>query len=195
MKYKYIGIDGIDGSGKTTIVNLLKENLEKNYKIFVKKEPGPLKDKIKEIISKPHDENLEYGLVLSLLFTADRQIQDLEVNQKLKEGYIIISDRTIYSTFCYQSLYEGFDINWLKEISKYIRKPDITFILDIDPEIALKRIEERGKEKTFYERLDFLKKVRDKFLKLKEIFPEDNIIYIDSNKKPEKILEEILDYL
>ena len=196
MDYKYIGIDGIDGCGKTTIINLLKDYLEKNkYKVFVKKEPDPLKDKISEIISKPHEENLDYGVTLALLFTADRQIQNLKVKEMINKGYIVLSDRTIYSTFSYQSLYEGFDVNWLKEISKYIIRPDITFILDLDPEIALSRIEERKKEKTYYERIEFLRKVRENFLRLKEIFPDDKIIYINANKKPEDILNEIINYL
>ncbi|MGC9132879.1 MAG: dTMP kinase [Nanopusillaceae archaeon] len=196
MKYKYIGIDGIDGSGKSTIVNLLKGYLEKNgYKVFIKKEPGPLRDKIIEIIGKPHEENLEYGVTLALLFTADRQIQNIQLNKMLNEGYIVISDRTIYSTFSYQSLYERFDINWLKEISKYIKRPDITFVLDLSAEEAMRRIGNRNSEKTYYERKEALEKIRKKFLELKNIFPEDNIIYIDATKKPEEILNEILSYL
>jgi dTMP kinase len=196
MKYKYIGIDGIDGCGKSTIVNLLKEDLERNgYKVFIKKEPGPLRDKIIEIIGKPHEENLEYGVTLALLFTADRQIQNIELNKILNEGYIVISDRTLYSTFAYQSLYQGFDINWLKEISKYVRRPDITFILDLPAEEAIKRIENRNNKKNYYERLEFLEKVRKRFLELKKIFPDDNIIYIDATKKPKDILDEILSKL
>jgi dTMP kinase len=198
MKYKYIAIEGIDGSGKTTIANLLYNELSKKYnKIILMKEPydKDLSKKIKEIILKEHEKNLDYGYLLALLFTADRSIKNIDLKKYLNDGYIIISDRSIYSSFSYQILYEGIDIEWLKCISKYIIKPDITFVLDIDPKIAMERINSRGKSITSYENIEFLKKVRENFLKLKEIFPEDNIIYINGEEKPEDILNKILNII
>ncbi|MFP3289872.1 MAG: dTMP kinase [Candidatus Nanopusillus acidilobi] len=198
MKYKYIAIEGIDGSGKTTIANLLYNELSKKYnKIILMKEPydKDLSKKIKEIILKEHEKNLDYGYLLALLFTADRSIKNIDLKKYLNDGYIIISDRSIYSSFSYQILYEGIDIEWLKCISKYIIKPDITFVLDIDPKIAMERINSRGKSITSYENIEFLKKVRENFLKLKEIFPEDKIIYINGEEKPEDILNKILNII
>jgi dTMP kinase len=198
MKYKYIAIEGIDGSGKTTIANLLYNELSKKYnKIILMKEPydKDLSKKIKEIILKEHEKNLDYGYLLALLFTADRSIKNIDLKKYLNNDYIIISDRSIYSTFSYQILYEGIDIEWLKCISKYIIKPDITFVLDIDPKIAMERINSRGKSITSYENIEFLKKVRENFLKLKEIFPEDKIIYINGEEKPEEILNKILNII
>jgi dTMP kinase len=198
MKYKYIAIEGIDGSGKTTIANLLYNELSKKYnKLILMKEPydKDLSKKIKEIILKEHEKNLDYGYLLALLFTADRSIKNIDLKKYLNDSYIIISDRSIYSSFSYQILYEGIDIEWLKCISKYIIKPDITFVLDIDPKIAMERINSRGKSITSYENIEFLKKVRENFLKLKEIFPEDNIIYINGEEKPEEILNKILNII
>ena len=194
-KYRYIAIEGIDGSGKTTITNLLYNDLSKRYnKLILMKEPydNDLSKKIKEIISKEHEKNLDYGYLLALLFTADRSIKNIDLKKYLNNDYIVISDRSIYSTFSYQILYEGIDIEWLKCVSKYIIRPDITFILDVDPKIAVERINSRGKNITSYENIEFLRKARENFLKLKEIFPEDNIIYIDGEEKPEEILEKIL---
>jgi len=197
-KYRYIAIEGIDGSGKTTIANLLYSKLSEKYnKITLLKEPydNDLSKKIKEIISKEHEKNLDYGYLLALLFTADRSIKNIDLKKYLNSDYIIISDRSIYSTFSYQILYEGIDIEWLKCVSKYIIRPDITFILDVDPRIAVERINSRNKNITSYENTEFLKKVRENFLKLKEIFPDDNIIYIDGKEKPEKILDKILNII
>jgi len=194
-KYRYIAIEGIDGSGKTTIANLLYNELSKRYnKVILMKEPydNDLSKKIKEIILKEHKKNLDYGYLLALLFTADRSIKNIDLKKYLNNDYIVISDRSIYSTFSYQILYEGIDIEWLKCVSKYIIRPDITFILDVDPKIAVERINSRGKNITSYENIEFLRKARENFLKLKEIFPEDNIIYIDGEEKPEEILEKIL---
>jgi len=197
-KYRYIAIEGIDGSGKTTIANLLYSKLSEKYnKITLLKEPydNDLSKKIKEIISKEHEKNLDYGYLLALLFTADRSIKNVDLKKYLNSDYIIISDRSVYSTFSYQILYEGIDIEWIKCVSKYIIRPDITFILDVDPRIAVERINLRGKNITSYENTEFLKKVRENFLKLKEIFPDDNIIYIDGKEKPEKILDKILNII
>ena len=194
-KYRYIAIDGIDGSGKTTIANLLYNELSKSYnKIILMKEPydNDLSKKIKEIISKEHEKNLDYGYLLALLFTADRSIKNIDLKKYLNNNYIIISDRSIYSTFSYQILYESIDIEWLKCVSKYIIRPDITFVLDVDPKVAVDRINLRGKNITSYENIEFLRKVRENFLKLKEIFPNDNIIYINGEEKPEEILKKIL---
>jgi len=197
-KYRYIAIEGIDGSGKTTIANLLYNELSKRYnKIVLMKEPydNDLSKKIKEIILKEHEKNLDYGYLLALLFTADRSIKNIDLKKYLNNDYIIISDRSIYSTFSYQILYEGINIEWLKCVSKYIIRPDITFILDVDPKIAVERVNLRGKNITSYENIEFLRKVRENFLKLKEIFPEDNIIYIDGEEKPEEILNKILNII
>jgi len=197
-KYRYIAIEGIDGSGKTTIANLLYNKLSIKYnKVILMKEPydNDLSKKIKEIISKEHEKNLDYGYLLALLFTADRSIKNIDLKKYLNNNYIIISDRSIYSTFSYQILYEGIDITWLKCISKHIIRPDITFVLDIDPKIAIERINLRGKNITNYENIEFLKKVRENFLKLKEIFPEDNIVYINGEEKPEEILNKILNII
>jgi dTMP kinase len=197
-KYRYIAIEGIDGSGKTTIANLLYNELSKRYnKIVLMKEPydNDLSKKIKEIILKEHEKNLDYGYLLALLFTADRSIKNIDLKKYLNNDYIVISDRSIYSTFSYQILYEGINIEWLKCVSKYIIRPDITFILDVDPKIAVERVNLRGKNITSYENIEFLRKVRENFLKLKEIFPNDNIIYIDGEEKPEEILNKILNII
>ena len=197
-KYRYIAIEGIDGSGKTTIANLLYSKLSEKYnKITLMKEPydNDLSKKIKEIISKEHEKNLDYGYLLALLFTADRSIKNIDLKKYLNSDYIIISDRSVYSTFSYQILYEGMNIEWLRCVSKYIIRPDITFILDVDPRIAVERINSRNKNITSYENTEFLKKVRENFLKLKEIFPDDNIIYIDGKEKTEEILKKILNII
>mgnify|MGYP001772824834 FL=1 len=197
MKYKYIVIEGIDGSGKTTVANILKDILnQKGYKVFLTKEP--FRSDIKEIIKKIVSEGIYdkfYGYSLACLFTSDRFLHNKVIEEYLREGYIVISDRSYHSTFCYQGIYEGFNIEWLKCITKPLRKPDVVIILDVLPEIAINRIKSARSDEFPYEKIEFLEKVRRAYLNLKNILPDENIYIIDNNGSLEKTIEEILKIL
>ena len=193
----FIVFEGIDGSGKTTIINLLKEYLEKkNYKVWLTKEPTDSKigKLIREILQEGHEINEIWGKIMIFLFTADRYYHQIEIREKLKENYIVISDRYYHSTFAYQIMYPGSSIEFLKYLYKDLIKPDYVFVLDVPVEIALERMSER-KRKHMYERKEFLEKVRENYLKLKEILPDENIYIIDNKKEPEKTLKEIIEIL
>lgn len=197
MKYKYIVIEGIDGSGKTTIANMLKEYLEKKgYKVFLTKEP--FNKEIKDIIKKITEEKkytYEYGYAIASLFTADRFLHNKLIKEYLNEGYIVISDRAYHSTFCYQSIYEGFDIDWLKNLIKPLLKPDIVIVLDVSVENAIKRIERERSDRFPYEEYEILKKVREKYLNLKKILPDENIYIVNNDRDINETFKEILSLL
>lgn len=189
-----IVIEGIDGSGKTTISNELKRKLEeKNYKVFLTKEPFDkrIKDIILSIISEDHPKTKYFGFSLACLFCADRYIHQTIIEEKLKENFIVISDRYYHSSFAYQSNYEDFDIEWLKNLHKFIIKPDFTFILDVPVEIAIERTSDRTK-RTSYENINFLKKVRENYLKLPNILKDEKIFIIDNTKSVEETVNNIL---
>ncbi|HIP25637.1 MAG TPA: dTMP kinase, partial [Archaeoglobus profundus] len=126
-------------------------------------------------------------------------LKDREWNVKyniipaLKSGKIVILDRYYYSTIAYQSA-RGIDLKLIKKLNERFPKPDLVIILDISPETALKRIKVRGEPDKF-EKIEFLKKVRENFLNLKD----ENIFIInaelDLNTVKEKVLEVILKYL
>ncbi|MEM1804670.1 MAG: dTMP kinase, partial [Nanopusillaceae archaeon] len=104
---------------------------------------------------------------------------------------IVISDRYYYSSFSYQSNYEDFNLRWLKTLHKYIIKPDFVFILDVPAEVALERIKDRS-EKTSYETLEFLRKVREKYLKLPKLLKDEKIFIIDNSGNIEETINKIL---
>ena len=99
----------------------------------------------------------------------------------------VISDRYYYSTIAFQAT-QGLDIKMLIEINKEFLKPDIAFIMDINPEIALERIKTRKKEK--FERIEFMNKLRDKFLELPG-FLNDNIKVIEASRAKNEVFEDI----
>lgn len=193
----FIVVDGIDGSGKSEIVKMIHNYLfskHKKYRILTTREPtyGNYGKKIRKMLREeqnPEDSSHE----LMELFIKDREehlkntIGPFLDSSNQHELNIVISDRYYYSTIAFQGA-QGLDIKELFDKNKKFRKPDIVFILDVEPSVALSRIGNRAKEK--FEKLEFMKKIREFFLKLPELL-EDNIIIIDSNKPLNHMFNDI----
>lgn len=187
----FIVFDGIDGNGKTTQAQLLKEHLErKGFEIFMTSEPSKSTygQKIENILRRREASQLSRKKWIEL-FTLDRRENIHEIIGALKEGKIVMCDRYYYSTLAYQ-LEEQ---EWQNYASKFL-KPDIVFILDVPAEIALERLKEKykisGEKKAFFEKLKILKEVRKKFLLLPN-YLNDNIKIIDGNRTIKIISEDI----
>src|SRR3989338_3270323 len=127
------------------------------------------------------------------LFVKDREehlknaIEPFLKSQNEHEMNIAICDRYYYSTIAFQGA-QGLDMEELIAKNNQFRKPDIAFILDVEPSVALSRIEHRKKEK--FEQLGFMKKIRENFLKLPKLL-DDNIKVIDSSKTLNVVFEDV----
>ena len=184
-----IAVEGIDGAGKTTIVKFLAEELKKRgYEVATFKEPTDSEwgRKVRHEKLKPEEE-LE-------LFLKDREWNvENNIIPALSSGKIVILDRYYYSTIAYQGA-RGISVELIKKLNERFPKPDLVIILDVSPETALKRIKDRGAPDKF-ERMEFLRKVRENFLKLKD----KNVIIIDAeldlDTVKKKVLEVVLKYL
>lgn len=157
----FIAIDGIDGAGSSTQAALLAERLKQlGYDVVHTKEPNP-DGMIVPIIRALLREQCILPELDALLFAADR-VHHVEafIIPWLKEGKIVITDRYLESSIAYQSS-QGLDDEWIITINRRVINPDLTIILDIDPEISLKR---KGLTYDRFERAEFLRKVRSKFL-------------------------------
>ncbi|WP_202319766.1 dTMP kinase [Archaeoglobus neptunius] len=179
-----IAIEGIDGAGKTTVSHFIAELLrEKGFDVVVLKEPGNSRYGIKIKNSEKRlspEEELE-------LFILDRK-EDVRENilPALHSGKIVIMDRYYYSNIAYQSA-RGIDWEYIKrENEKIAPKPDLTIILDVDAEQALKRVKKRGKL-TPFEDLEYLKKVRENFLK----YADSTTVVIDASKPLDEVKREV----
>jgi dTMP kinase len=187
----FIVVDGIDGSGKTTQVNLLRKYIEsKNYHVFVTSEPTDSEygKEIESLLRKKQASRIKKEKWIKL-FSLDRKENIKKIKEAIRENKIIICDRYYYSTLCYQ-LNED---KWQEYASQFLL-PSIVFILDCPVEIGLERVKEKyaltGEKKAYFEKLNILKKVRKKFLLLPN-YLNDNIKILDSSRSIQEISIDI----
>ena len=159
----FLVLDGIDGCGSSTHSKLLKGYLESNgFKVHLTQEPS--NSEIGKLLRKfLKDPNIP-PTTDALMFAADRDIHyHNEIKKYLDEGMLVISDRYIESSIVYQSLSsDDISVQWVKLINKFVGKPDLTIILDVDPKISLSRKPDQELEK--FENTTFLDKVRNLYL-------------------------------
>lgn len=198
MQGLFITFEGPDGCGKTTQMKLLAEYLEKKgEEVVLTREPGGkgLGEKVREILLNYDGEVSDR--CESFLFLADRaQNIDIIVNPAVKEGKIVLCDRHIDSTVAYQGYGRGLDIeriNMLNNLATNGKKPDLTFVFDVDVETSMKRV---GKEKDRMESagIDFHNRVRQGYLELAKQEP-NRIKVIDATKSIEEIHDEVINIL
>jgi dTMP kinase len=162
---KFICIEGIDGSGKTTQVNALANWLEtqgKKAALFKTASHGEIGNLLRTIL---RSDDVYSQRVLSLLFTADiLHIDNMKngIMDCIEKNYWPISDRWFISTYAYQMYESDLLLDWLDSINVHCRIPDITFILKVHPRTALDRIvNSRNVER--FERIKVLEDVAMKY--------------------------------
>jgi len=183
----FIVFEGIDGSGKSTHIKKLANEL-RNIGYYVIETAEPSKDEIGSFIrryAKRNDGRLPVE-VEALLFAADRRMHLKNVIEPaLRNGHIVISDRYLHSTLAYQGAL-GLELDWIRELNRFAMKPDLTILLDILPEFSLQRMK---RKKTVFEETDYLSKVRGIYL---EFVKQGEMVKIDADRSKKVIYEEIL---
>jgi len=193
MKGKLITLEGIDGSGKSTITSLL--NLNPRFADFVFTRE-PTTDWIGEVVNRAIHSDTD-NLAELLLFTADHaeHISKLLL-PALECGKNVISDRYSGSRYAYQAvtLKERFPdpMQWIQDIHKgWTIDPDMTILFDIDPKIAVERCDKRGAQ-TKFEKIGFLEEVRANYLRLAADNPE-RFLVINTDRVIELVEKDVLD--
>ena len=196
MAGRLVTFEGIDGSGKSTQVQLLEQELKRIRVQFITfREPGgsKLSEKIREILLDK--KNIELSSTAeSLLFAAARaQLTTEKIKPALGESKFVICDRFFDSTIAYQGYGRGLDINDLEMINNIATDgltPDLTFILDINPSQAVERMDTITPDRMEATGVDFFRKVREGYHQILEQNP-DRCIKINAEHAPKHVFNEI----
>lgn len=208
MQGKFITFEGIDGSGKTTQLRMIANDLRvEGFDVLTTCEPGgtPLGRRLRVTLLET-EENVAPMAEL-LLFAADRaQHVNFLVKPALAEGKIVISDRFADATAAYQGAGRGFDQTTIKQIIKLATsglKPDLTLFFDLPIEKSLMRTNSRNdageiKNRMDFETSEFYAKVRQAYLEIAEK-EKKRFRIIDASGSIEEVhrkaLEVIMEFL
>lgn len=198
---KFIVFEGIDGSGKTTQIQLLADRMKKQGETcYLTMEPtaGPMGSMARQIMSGRIKAD---NRVIATLCAADRLdhlLNEIDgLKDKVEQGVTVLSDRYYFSSYAYQGL--DMPIDWLIQIneeSSRILKPTVTIFVDVDADTAMERITRNRFHQELFEKKSKLARIRENYLeafdKLKD---QESVIIVDGNQTPEAIAQEIWEKL
>jgi len=202
----FITLEGPDGSGKTAQIQPLADFLiGQGFSVFTAREPGgtAIGDDIRDILMDMENTSMQPSTETLLFCAARAQLVREIVQPRLKEGDTVILDRYADSTLAYQGYGHQNDLDLIRNVLKFATgglKPDLTFLLDIDPEEGLRRRKDGGGE---WNRLDayqlaYHRRVRQGYLEMAADEP-DRWRVVDASQPPDmvqsSIREKILSYL
>lgn len=185
-----IAIEGIDGSGKTTVAKLLVSRLRGmgldaryTYEPF----ETPFSKALQQLLGRVSP------IVEALAMAADRALHvENVIIPWLREGAIVVTDRYVYSSIAYQGA-RGADIEWVIELNRFAPKPDLGLYLDVDVDTALSRLRGKsgGRWSTF-ERREVLLRAREIYL---ELVRRGELIYVDARRSVDEVVNEVVRYV
>lgn len=202
----FLAFEGIDGSGKTTLIQKLKAHLkEKNIESLLTREPGGTKlaEEIRHLLIRTDGEAPVPRAELLLYEAARAQHVDKVILPALKDGIWVLCDRFYASTTAFQSAGRSIDqrqVDWLNSYAINGCEPEAWVLLDLTVEESAKRMSKRNNDhgsqldRFELEKSDFHNKVRNSYLEQAKSNPEKWII-LDATLTPDEVYEELLKQL
>ena len=180
----FITFEGIEGSGKSTQIELLQASLkEEGYSVEVLREPGTtqLGERIRDVFLEKTDEQVDPMTEAFLLYASRKHLDQNFLQEHLKNDSIVIADRYSDATVAYQCYGKGLSEDFVKYIHEKsnLLSPDLTFYMDITSEASKSRIDNRELDRMESESIDFFNKVRLGYLEIAKSNP-DRIIILDA---------------
>ncbi len=193
MRGKFITVEGIEGVGKSTNIDILSAIIEaKGFSVLRTREPGgtPMAERIRQMLLA-HDEEPLPDIAELLLFFAARALHvNNTIQPALAAGKWVVCDRFTDASRAYQGHGRGLGLERINLMADWVHKdlqPDLTLLLDAPPEIALDRAEKRGEaDRLDSEEVGFYRRVRDGYLGLAAAEPE-RIAVLDASQELEHV--------
>jgi len=195
MRGRFIVVEGIDGSGKSTVAARIADELtRRGRKVLRTREPGgtPLSEKIRALLLDAKNSEMVPFTELFLYMASRAQLVDEVIRPSLREGVDVVCDRYYYSTAAYQGAAGRVGIPIVLEVAEKIakfEKPDLVALLDVDPAVArgrdgirTDRVESKG--------LDYQKRVRAGFLRLAKR-DRRRIRVFDASRPSDAVFEDV----
>lgn len=135
---------------------------------------------------------------MALLFAADRMDHvESEIEPFLADGGVVISDRYDASSLAYQSVSSGADakeaVEWIRSLNRYVRRPDLTIVLDVPPETASERRSQRGELAQLYEQNEVQRALAAFYKDLARHMPKDRVVVIEATDSVDEVAARIWD--
>ena len=207
-KGKFIVFEGLDGSGKSTQIQMLSKRLQDlALKVYTTAEPteGPIGTLIRQMLSGKLQTDQR---ALACLFAADRTDhlvnKSYGIKNKVDSGELVLCDRYYFSSYAYHAgayhagtYHAGdMDMEWLITLNlpnAEIMRPDLTIFIDVSPEKCFDRIKVGRRDIEIFEHLDILKQVRENYFKAFDILKnKEKVIIIDGNDDVNTLGDKIL---
>ena len=194
---KFITIDGVEGAGKSTQIDLVCEHLiQKGIKVVRTREPGGTEvgEKIRSVLLDVENQEMHSDTELLLMFSSRNELIQNKIIPALEEGCWVVSDRFTDASFAYQGGGRMLNLDRISKLADWVLgdfKPDLTFLLDVTVEVGMQRIETRAaKDRIELEERAFFERVRSVFIQRSEAFPE-RIKLIDATASVNDIQSKI----
>ncbi|MEQ8201936.1 MAG: dTMP kinase [Syntrophomonadaceae bacterium] len=191
----FASLEGIDGSGKSTLKEGIMKELGRSYSVVGIREPGGtvVSEKIRDMLLDARNNGI-MGRTEALLYAAARsQVVEEVIKPALSRGQIVIADRYMDSTIAYQGYGRGLDLQFLLDLNRICTGglyPNLTLYLDIDPWEAYRRRQDQKPDRLEQEGLEFQTRVRSGYLILAA--SEPRIQTLDASHDRQQLLDEAL---
>jgi dTMP kinase len=199
---RLVVLEGIDGAGTTTHVARLAERLRhERVPVRATREPsdGPVGTLVRQVLTgrvvAPGGRAPGWA-TMALLFAADRMDHvESEIEPFLAEGGVVLSDRYDASSLAYQSVSSGAQakdaLEWIRSLNRYVRRPDLTIVLDVSPETAAERRLFRAEAAQLYDQNEVQRALSVFYRDLAKHLPNDRIDVIDASGPIDEVHERI----
>lgn len=195
---RFIVLEGIDGAGTTTQTALLAKRLRADgVSVRTTREPsdGPIGTMIRQVLTGRivGAGGLAPGWqTMALLFAADRMDHvETEIVPFIQTGGVVISDRYDASSLAYQSVSSGRGgdgaVEWIRALNAHARRPDLTIVVDVPPDVGAARREERGEAAQLYEQNETQRALAVFYKDLARHLPKDRVAIVDGSGSIEAV--------